>query len=213
MLPENYSKTKVYLGDDCPDGSPATTCQRDIQSALNEGTLLVSYVGHGTKQYWAEEQLLTLNLFETIQNQDRLPIMLPMTCLEGFYHEAEAGTEAFGEAIVRMANGGAVASWSPTGFGLVTGHDYLEKGFFQAVFHDGIQEIGIAATAGKLYLLAHAPAGKYDDLIDTFMLFGDPALRVNVVGRGASQVPQTDGDPQTLGENYSIFLPLVASGE
>ena len=53
------------------------------------------------------------------------------------------------------ANGvgkGAIASFSPTGFGLVAGHDLLEEGFFLAVFHEGIDTLGAATTYAKQYL-------------------------------------------------------------
>ena len=207
LLPLDYAKTKLYLRENeplCPDENPATTCRTNVVERLNEGALLVSYVGHGAKRYWAEEQVLTLGAMAQLSNEDRLPIMLPMTCLEGFFHEAEAERDAFGETIVRMANRGAVASWSPTGFGLVTGHDYLETGFFEAVFHNGVQQIGPATTYGKLHLLADAPAGKYEDLIDTFVLFGDPALQVRVLG----SPPRATLPPEP--ENF-VFLPSIAA--
>ena len=113
-----------------------------------------------------------------------LPIMLPMTCLEGFFHDASG--EAFGEEIVRLPDIGAVASWSPTGFGLVSGHDYLEKGFFLATFHYRFREVGAAVSYGKLYLMAYGPGTRYDDLLDTFVYFGDPALRMDLPLDGAT---------------------------
>jgi len=181
LLPEPYTATKIYLGRTCPDENPSVICQQEIVDTLNTtGALLVSYIGHATKTYWAEERLMDLAALTRLTNGDKLPIALPMTCHEGYFHEAEAGFEAFGEANVRTAGGGAVASWSPTGFGLAAGHDYLERGLFLALFHDGVQELGAATTQAKLYLLAHAPAGRYDDLLDTFLLFGDPALRVRL---------------------------------
>jgi hypothetical protein len=43
---------------------------------------------------------------------------------------------------------------------------------------DGQPELGAAALAGKLHLAAQDPA--HDDLIDTFTLFGDPAMQVHM---------------------------------
>ncbi len=198
LVPTNYNKTKLYLDDteNCPDGSPASTCNENIIDKMNEGALMVSYIGHGSKSFWASEKLMTLSSLQQLDNMDRLPIMLPMTCLEGFFHDAGSDAEAFGEAIVREPGRGAVASWSPTGFGLVSGHDYLEKGFMLAVFHYHFQEIGIATTYGKMRLVTNGPSTRYDDLLDTFVLFGDPALRINYT---------PDDDTQ------EIFLPLVSN--
>ena len=102
--------------------------------------------------------------------------MFPMTCMEGYFQEPTAESASFGEAVVRLPQVGAVASWSPTGFGLVTGHDYLQKGAWLGYFHYDFVELGAATNFGKLYLMSNAPTNKYDDLVDTFMLFGDPSL-------------------------------------
>jgi hypothetical protein len=185
-LPEPYTSTKVYLGRTCDLDNPAlaTECRDEIaQTISTTGALLVSYIGHATKTYWATERLMDESLLAMLTNSDRLPISLPMTCSEGFFHEAALGSQSFGEASVRMDGGGAVASWSPTGFGLAPGHDYLERGLFAALFHDGVRQLGPATTQGKLYLLAHAPAGKFRDLVDTYLLLGDPALRIQLATR------------------------------
>jgi hypothetical protein len=175
-LPLSYKKSKAYLGETCEIGA----CRSQIIEEMNTGLLLVSYVGHGTKQYWAEEQLMNFQSLTALQNGGRLPIMLPLTCLEGYFHEAEQGSHSFGEMIVRAPEKGAVASWSPTGLGLATGHDYLAKGFFVALFYNNINSLGVITTIGKLYMKQSAPSKKYDDLLETFLLLGDPALKVRL---------------------------------
>lgn len=190
VLPLSYNKIKAYMGKDCE----AEECKRRIMNALNAGTLLVSYVGHSAKETWAAEKLLSIPALEQLNNSDRLPVMLPMTCLEGYYQQADADTLA--ESIVRLDGKGAVASWSATGLGLVTGHDYLERGFFLATFYQDVQEAGAAATAGKLFLAANAPPGKYDDLLDTFVFLGDPAVRLRLPGGEA-------------GDGYKMYLPAL----
>jgi hypothetical protein len=198
LVPAGYTKHKFYLGNNCPVENPAVTCRQGILDQINVGALFVSYVGHGTKQYWAEEQLLGIFALPSMTNAGRLPIMLPMTCLEGFFHEAEREREAFGEAVVRSAGTGAVASWSPTGFGLASGHDYLERGFFLSVFHGQSHTVGAAATAGKLYLYANTPGNKYTDLLDTYSVFGDPALQVRVLGA------------RPVEDTFRLYLPFTA---
>lgn len=192
LLPEAYERPRLYLDRTCT----VATCSQGIIDQINQGSLLVSYVGHGTKQFWASEQLLTISSIQQMTNSDRLTIMLPMTCLEGFFHQPEAGFSALGEAIVRSPNG-AVASWTATGLGLVTGHDYLERGFFLGLFHDGLDRMGPLTVFGKLHLVENAPANLYRDLLDTYLLFGDPALRVRTL----------DSDPAQ--QTQQIFLPAV----
>jgi hypothetical protein len=192
LLPEAYERPRLYLDRTCT----LATCSQGIIDQINQGSLLVSYVGHGTKQFWASEQLLTISSIQQMTNSDRLTIMLPMTCLEGFFHQPETGFSALGEAIVRSPNG-AVASWTATGLGLVTGHDYLERGFFLGLFHDGIDRMGPLTVFGKIHLAENAPANLYRDLLDTYLLFGDPALRVRTLESEPAQ--------QTM----QLFLPSV----
>ncbi|MCB0071287.1 MAG: hypothetical protein KDE20_07510 [Caldilineaceae bacterium] len=194
LVPETFSKERLYLGLTCPDEKPATTCRNEVIAAMNRGALFVSYIGHGIKAYWAEEQILTQAALAGLTNADRLAIMFPMTCMEGYFQEPAGESASFGEAVVRLPQVGAVASWSPTGFGLVTGHDYLQKGAWLGYFHYDFVELGAATNFGKLYLMSNAPTNKYDDLVDTFMLFGDPALRIS-----------RPGDTPT----HAVFLPLL----
>ena len=67
-----------------------------------------------------------------------------MTCFEGSYHDPT--TTALAEAAVRMPVNGFIASWSPTGFGLVSGHDYLEKGVVFGPLHENVERLGPATT-------------------------------------------------------------------
>ncbi|MCL4834651.1 MAG: hypothetical protein KJZ86_19590 [Caldilineaceae bacterium] len=193
LLPDAYQKTKLYLPFDCANGD---SCREAIVAQLNQGTLILSYVGHSAKEYWAEENLFNMAALNQLNNPN-YPIVLGMTCLEGYYHEAEKGRMSLAEASVRKPRAGAVASWSATGLGLASGHDYLERGFFVAVFHVGVREIGPASTFGKIFLYANSPANKYDDLLDTFLLLGDPAMKL----RTLDSVAET--------RQFDLFLPAV----
>ena len=99
--------------------------------------------------------------------------MLGMTCFTGAFHRPELTLD---EELVTIANSGAVAAWGPTGLGVGTGHDHLSNGFFYAVFGDEVETVGEAILAGKLELSA---SGLNLDLLDTFILLGDPSLQLN----------------------------------
>jgi len=81
------------------------------------------------------------------------------------------------ERLVRGANKGAIASWSPTGLGMATGHDKLSRGFYDALFQEDARRLGVATVAGKVRLYN---SGTNLDLIHTFALLGDPATDTGV---------------------------------
>jgi uncharacterized repeat protein (TIGR01451 family) len=174
-LPAPYTYTRNYYLLTC---SPATTCRAQNIADINAGQLFVNYIGHGSVQYWSAQQLFRYVDIATLANGTKMPIFLPMTCLEGSFHYPYPGTTAVGEGIVVAAGKGGIASWSPTGFGVTYGHDQLDRGFLDSVFADDQRLIGPATYAGKLRLYN---AGYSLDQIQTYHLFGDPALRINAL--------------------------------
>ena len=175
---EPYWASRVFLGSipgsTCGSG-PA--CQQLLLETMNvTGTLLINYIGHAARNRWSGD-VLNLDAIDLMTNADRFPIMLPMTCLDG-YHIIPNEFSSLSEQIVRAADRGAVASWAPTGLGVAYGHDFLNKGFLEAVFVDGVRELGPATYAGKWRLYN---AGVSLEQIEEYTLFGDPALRINAL--------------------------------
>lgn len=172
--------------DDCDAEAPA------LRTALlgdwNRGALLIQYFGHSSWQQWARERFFHLDDLPALANSRRYPVVTEMTCFTGAFHRPEPTLD---EALVTRPDAGAVVAWGPTGLGATTGHSRLAEGFSRAVFSDTVGTVGEAALAGKLNL-SGAPSG--DDLVDTFVLLGDPALRFY-----RTLVPWT----------AQIYLPLV----
>jgi len=174
-LPSVYTPSRLYLQSTCATG---VACRSQLVAAINSGQLLVNYIGHGSVSSWAGESILRAVDVPTLANGHPLPLFVPMTCLEGSYHYPFPNSTALGEAVVVAAGKGGVASWSPTGFGVSQGHDYLNKGLFEALFDTGLRELGPATYAAKLRLVA---AGTNLDQLDTYHILGDPALHVNAL--------------------------------
>ena len=126
--------------------------------------------------YWASEKLLSVDSIDSLTNTDLYPLFLPMTCQEGYFIRPTLPSLA--ESLVRADGKGAIASFSPSGFGLANGHDILAQGIYQAFFVDGNTQFGAAATFAKFYLAANGPG--FSDLIDTYNLLGDPASQLKI---------------------------------
>jgi hypothetical protein len=128
------------------------------------------------------DTLYSINLISSLSNIDKFPFMVPMTCLEGsFDYPSFPGTDnsSLSERMVREPMKGAIASFGPLGFGIANGHDFLNKGLFLAFFTDNVTKVGAASTQAKLYLYANS-GGLHHDLIDTYALLGDPALKLSI---------------------------------
>ncbi len=169
-----FSYDRIYENNyGCTSGL-CPQVNRAITQTLNiTGTLLINYIGHGSNNRWSGEQIFMNANIPTLNNGGMLPIVLSMTCLDGYWYFP--GSSGLMEDMLRAANKGSVASFSPTGLGVSTGHDLLHSGFYKTLFQDGIWELGKAEMGGKLKLFA---AGQYFDLLHTFTIFGDPALQI-----------------------------------
>ena len=217
-LPEPYVPTKAYYGSTCFTGAE---CKQVILDTLNTtGALLVNYIGHAGIELWTDNGVWGIGDLTSLVPSTRLPVMLPMTCFDGAFHQEKLvrddGVVLFpgtvlAEGTVRIDGRGAVASWSATGLGIALGHDYLNKGFLQAVLFDGVRELGAAADAGKAQLFA---SGLHEDLLETYHLFGDPALRLNSLDVVDVSVGQLVDEPEpfALGELVTFTLNFTNAG-
>ena len=165
---------KIYLG-----ALSAEVSRQRTLDAWQRGALLISFAGHSSWHQWAVEALLDIHDVDDLRNDRQWPVVLSMTCFTGYFQHPEYGT--LDEELLRLDGGGAVATWSPSGLGVAMGHDALYQGFYRAVFTDGERQLGPSILAAKLDLYAQAP--EHADLLDTYHLFGDPAMALNLTIR------------------------------
>lgn len=220
LLPPEFAVERIYLGSAEYPVSEALRAQQAVLDAFNAGSLLFNYVGHSSITNWAAELLFSVNQLSQVANGSRWPIVLPMTCLEGTYHNPRYAGLA--ESSVRLAGRGALASWSATGQGVASGHDYIHRGFYAALFNWDVRVLGDATTAGlvNLYVNAHFPDGtpRYRDLIDTYVLLGDPATRIGVAPADLSLTAAATsgvlmaGDPVTYTLHYRNLGSVLVKG-
>jgi hypothetical protein len=146
--------------------------------------LFYTYFGHAS---WHQEAVLETDgyapLFhrdhiDQLANKGRWPVVLHMTCFTGYYIHLTSDT--LDESLLRTPDVGAVAVWGPSGNGVVADHRVLNEAFYEGIFDDGHSELGAATHAGLAGLYARGVAY---DLIDTYHLFGDPAMVLNKAAR------------------------------
>jgi hypothetical protein len=200
-LPAGYTVERIYYNPcdstafpQCalpyPPYPSNASVRSGIVNAINDGRLVVNYFGHSAIQFWAHESLFRFDELSALANGNKMPMMLEMTCYSGYF--AFPGLASLAEKNIRLAGTGSIANWAASGLGVATGHDLLAQGFFDAVLNQSVLQIGAATVLGKTHLWLNG--GANSDLIDTFILFGDPATRLAV---SSSRVP------------VGIYLPLV----
>ncbi len=175
--PKGFTANKVFVSNYM--SAPALLTRKAISQTVNiTGTLFLTYIGHASVNYWADEGILTTKtVTATMKNPTMLPVLLSLDCLDGFWHYYldPVNNSSLSETMVRLPSGGAVAAFSPTGLGLNDGHDTLAAGFFSSFFNGISWDLAPATLAGKLALYK---TGSHFDLLYTYSILGDPALKV-----------------------------------
>ena len=145
----------------------------------NDGALMVNYAGHGATQILAEEHIFEVADVAALTNTDRLPFFVSMSCETGFFAYPEVWFyPSLAEALLR-SEAGAVAALMPTGMTSTEGQRILNSALFEHIFNQDIRTLGPAIANAKQTLLANGDA-HFEQIADTFLLFGDPAMALKV---------------------------------
>ncbi len=173
---------------------------------LNRGTAIISYIGHGSSQLWAQERLLdqTRGDMARISTEGQLPIWIAATCSWG--HFDAINEEAFPEELIRHPDDAAIAIISTSRpIGVDPNFTYLER-IFKSLFPQGLitdHPIGVVLQSVKTGSLAG----------QLFHLFGDPAMPLPIP---VDTVSITSLNPDTLaalGEaSFSGYQDIAPAG-
>jgi hypothetical protein len=161
LLPPGMTVTKILQGSD-PD--PAA----NFLAAFNGGQGLVNFSGHGSTEIWKGD-LFTSAAASTVTNGAATPFVISMTCLNGYFQDV--WTFSLAEAVLQAPGGGAVGVWASSGLTESPAQATLNQAMITALYGGGSITVGEAAVAAK-------KAVSDPDVQKTWILFGDPAMRV-----------------------------------
>ena len=157
-----------------------TTAAQEIEAVFEEGAFLTAYFGHGSVQMWGKDKLFTTENAAELENEGRLPIVLNFTCLAGLF--THPTVESLAESLLWNPRGGAVAVLAPSSLTLPDSQSSLSGALAQGIISPpgDIAHAGDASRLGDVILQAWRQVPSDDahslDVMQTFMLFGDPAL-------------------------------------
>jgi CheY-like chemotaxis protein len=151
----------------------------DIIDTINDGVLMVNYAGHGATQIMAEEHIFDAADVAALTNSDKLAFFVSMSCETGFFAYPEVWFfPSLAEALMR-SEAGAIAALMPTGMTSTEGQQVLDAAVFEAIFKKDIRTLGPAIAEAKQTLLANGD-DYFEQISDTFLLFGDPATALQL---------------------------------
>jgi len=180
FIPKTFSINKIYLAafptNITSAGRRKPAVNQAILDAMNNGTLILSYIGHGAPNVWADELILETSSSNYLQNS-KYYFLTAATCDFGKF---DATSEESGTEKMLIADGtgsiGALAASRPT-------YPYpnaeLNTYFYNTLLTNK-DASGRPVTIGEAYMITkqHGSNSLFND--ERYLLFGDPALRLKV---------------------------------
>ncbi|WP_082455357.1 type IX secretion system sortase PorU [Hymenobacter sp. AT01-02] len=209
----NYNVRKVYLDmyrqNPVAAGQRSPECEQAIDESFEQGSLLVSYIGHGGPTAWADEQILTSASVLRLQNTRRLAFMFTGTCDFSTYDNPEL-TSA-GELSLTDIAGGAIGLFTTTRVVYASNNQGLAVEFFNDVLQrrsDGtMPRIGDVITTAK-------NIAAFGDANRNYALLGDPSMRLAYPDQ-QTVVTELNGRPAgaTQQDTLKALSRVVLKGE
>lgn len=173
-----YDVVKIYMDaykqESTPGGKRYPDGEVAIKNRVENGALIVTYLGHGGERGWAHERILDINTISSWTNKYRLPVFLTATCELARYDDPEFNTA--GEILVMNPNGGAIAMLTTTRIVFAGSNMEMDRSFYDVALED---ETIPDLTLGKINMMTKNGVTTSNSSKPNFSLLGDPALKMS----------------------------------
>lgn len=177
--PNSIERKKVYLAEYptviTSTGRRKPDANKAIVDNLNEGSLIINYIGHGNPQLWAHENVFVRETtIPQLHNKERLVFVVAATC--DFSRFDRPGERSSAELLQIKEDGGGIGCLSATRGVFSTSNALFNYAFFDRLFErdsEGrTQRLGDAVSN-----LKQTFSSENDQ---KYFLLGDPIMRLLV---------------------------------
>ena len=172
----DYNVVKLYMDayqqESTPGGERYAEGEEAIRQRVQNGALIVNYIGHGGEKGFAHERILDISTIKNWTNLNRLPVFMTATCELSRYDDPDF--ESAGELIVMNPNGAGIAMLTTTRIVFSGSNQALAEQFYRIALEDEAHpdlRLGDIARITK-------NEGPNSSNTRNFTLLGDPALRM-----------------------------------
>ena len=145
---------------------------QDIINAVNGGTVIVNYSGHGSDGSWGCVPFNQSNV-RNLTNLDMYPFVISNACLTGNY----SNTECFAETWVIEADKGATSFLGCSTYSYWDEDDIFEKELWEAFWMESMYTLGQLCDDGLYGVYVHyGGAGRSRYYFEGYNIMGDPSM-------------------------------------
>ena len=179
----------------------------DIKDGINDGKGFIFYTGHGDFSVMNTGSFFTMHV-KQLENYEELPIVISAACNHGKHIGLDCMAEVFVTNTKNDRFTGSVAftgstilmSWAPP---METQDEFAR--LMNPHSSDYKSTIGAAFYNAQLSMLEQYPTVFGEEVMQTWILFGDPSLKMRVFQKGSIQL-ELSGDINSQQDKLSFKI-------
>ena len=165
----------AYRQESTPGGNRYPGATDDLNQVVNQGALVVNYLGHGGPNGWAQERVLKIDDINSWSNFERLPLIITATC--SFTGFDDPSRKSAGEIALLRPNGGALSLFTTVRSVFASKNFQLTRSVFRNLF---VRENGSYLPIGEIILRAKNDNPTDNTNARKFFLIGDPTIQLKI---------------------------------
>ncbi len=174
-IPKHFVRNKIYAWDYPFVNREKPAVNDAIVNAVNNGALIVNYVGHGNPELWAHESIFRRSSdLPRLHNADRLPLFFAASCDISLFDDPER--QSMGEDLFLASNDGAIGVVSANRIVYSQDNADFNREVFGVLLDNTDLTMCEAIYAAKLQRQYPGPIRQTND--QKFVFFGDPLLKL-----------------------------------
>jgi hypothetical protein len=200
-IPVSFDINKIYLGQyptvitSLGRTKPGVT--EDLVKAINNGSILVNFIGHGSPELWTHERVFeNSTTIPRLINND-LFFLTAATCDFGYYDLPS--TQSGAELLVMKQGSGAIGSVTSARPVYSDQNSALNNQFYDDLLGSPRDTLNLPIPVGMAYF--HMKQVRTAENDQKYHLFGDPSLRLSLP-QFTANIDSVNG--QTLSANVQI---------
>lgn len=201
-----FIKTKIYLSTYPSEpggfGRIKPKAGEALVDAINQGTLIINYVGHGSPTQWAHEGVFVMSRdLNRIHNPGKLPFLVAATCDFGKFDDPHE--TSFNEALIWMEESGTIGGLAAARLVYSGPNAAFNESFYSHLFPIGQS----SNTIGAAKLLATGSSTNDQK----YVLFADPTMHL-ADPRGGIQITSDLSDSLRALSEVEVTAQILNEG-
>jgi len=179
-IPKSFDINKIYLVTyptvQTSLGRRKPGVNQAIIDAVNNGTLILNFIGHGSPEVWTHEQVFVRSTTIPQFNNKDYFFLTAATCDFGYFDNPNSQSAT--EEMMLKSNSGTIGAFTSTRPVYSYQNALLNQEFFSRLLSSPRDSLNFPLPVGKAYL--YTKYNFYDQNDQKYTLFGDPTLRLNI---------------------------------